>query len=90
MLVAAWLARPPWSVSVAKPTKSARFQLPIRLAPTLKAFVRENARPGSTVVTDQHGGYIGLATEGFDHVRINHSVGEYVRDKAHTNGIESF
>ena len=23
-------------------------------------------------------------------LRINHSVGEYVREKAHTNGIESF
>lgn len=57
---------------------------------TLKAFIHDNASLGATVVTDQHGGYIGLSAEGFDHVRINHSVGEYVRDKAHTNGIESF
>jgi transposase-like protein len=57
---------------------------------TLKAFVRANAKPGATVVTDQHGGYIGLAAQGYDHVRINHSIGEYVRERAHTNGIESF
>jgi transposase-like protein len=57
---------------------------------TLKAFVRANAKPGTTVVTDQHGGYIGLASQGYDHVRINHSIGEYVRERAHTNGIESF
>lgn len=59
-------------------------------ASTLKRFVRENAAAGATIVTDQHGGYIGLDAEGFGHIRINHSAGEYVRDKAHTNGIESF
>lgn len=59
-------------------------------APTLGAFVREHANPGATVVTDTHGGYVGLEAAGFNHVRINHSVGEYVRDMAHTNGIESF
>ena len=26
----------------------------------------------------------------FDHEAVRHSVGEYVRDMAHTNGIESF
>ena len=26
----------------------------------------------------------------FDHEAVNHSVGEYVRDMEHTNGIESF
>lgn len=57
---------------------------------TLKAFVRENAAAGATVVTDQHGGYIGLAKEGYKHVRVNHSLGQYVIGKDHTNGIESF
>lgn len=59
-------------------------------APTLGAFVQAHANPGATVVTDTHGGYVGLEAAGFNHVRINHSVGEYVRDMAHTNGIESF
>ena len=27
---------------------------------------------------------------GFKHEAVKHSVGEYVRDQAHTNGIESF
>lgn len=31
-----------------------------------------------------------MAAQGYDHIRINHSVGEYVRERAHTNGIESF
>lgn len=57
---------------------------------TLQRFVRENVCPGSVVVTDQHAGYVGLGAAGYEHIRINHSVGEYVRDMAHTNGIESF
>lgn len=59
-------------------------------AQTLHRFVRENAMTGATIVTDHHGGYIGLEAHGYGHIRINHSAGEYIRDKAHTNGIESF
>ncbi len=59
-------------------------------APTLGAFVAEHANPGATVITDTHGGYVGLQSAGFNHLRVNHSVGEYVREMAHTNGIESF
>jgi len=39
-------------------------------------------------MTDSFTGYSGLY--GFKHQTVNHSIGEYVRDKAHTNGIESF
>ena len=59
-------------------------------AATLERFVRDNCMTGATVVTDTHGGYIGLEAAGYDHIRVNHSAGEYVRDMAHTNGIESF
>jgi transposase-like protein len=59
-------------------------------ASTLQAFVRENVSAGATVVTDSHSSYVGLEASGYRHVRVNHSVGEYVRDMAHTNGIESF
>lgn len=59
-------------------------------ASTLSAFVRANVVPHATVVTDTHGGYVGLAVAGFHHISVNHTVGEYVRDMAHTNGIESF
>lgn len=55
---------------------------------TLKGFVVETAREGATVYTDDHAGYHGM--QGFDHESVKHSVGEYVRDQAHTNGIESF
>jgi transposase-like protein len=59
-------------------------------APTLERFVRDHCAAGAIIVTDTHGGYIGLRAAGYKHIRINHSVGEYVRDMAHTNGIESF
>lgn len=55
---------------------------------TLKGFVAETASEGATIYTDDHKGYKGMA--GFDHESVKHSVGEYVREQAHTNGIESF
>ena len=55
---------------------------------TLKGFIKANVQEGATVVTDAFTGYKGLS--GYNHLTVNHSVGEYVRDQAHTNGIESF
>ena len=55
---------------------------------TLKGFVREHVEPGSTVYTDEAAAYKGMPE--FDHEAVNHSVAEYVRGRAHTNGIESF
>lgn len=56
----------------------------------LHPFIQRNAAPGVTVVSDQWKGYKGLEAKGFTHVSVNHSVGEYIKGKAHTNGIESF
>ena len=56
--------------------------------PTLQGFVRETAAPGAQVFTDDARAYRGMG--GFRHEAVNHSVGEYVRGMAHTNGIESF
>ena len=54
---------------------------------TLQAFVGERVAQGATVYTDEHGAYRGMP---FEHEAVNHSVGEYVRGMAHTQGIESF
>ncbi len=54
---------------------------------TLQAFVREQAERGAAIYTDA-AAYRGMG--GFKHEAVNDSVGEYVRDMAHTNGIESF
>jgi len=53
---------------------------------TLQGFVREHAAPGATIYTDEATAYAGLP----NHETVRHSVGEYVRDQAHTNGLESF
>ncbi len=55
---------------------------------TLQAFVADNVEPMSKVYTDENNSYRGLVN--IEHEPVRHSAGEYVRDQAHTNGIESF
>ncbi len=55
---------------------------------TLKGFVREHVEPGASVYTDDAAAYRGMG--GYRHEAVNHTVGEYVRGMAHTQGIESF
>ena len=54
--------------------------------PTLKGFVGDRAAPHATVYTDEATAYNGLANR----VSVTHSLGEYVRDQIHINGMESF
>lgn len=49
---------------------------------------KDNIVTGSTVYTDEHRGYVGVS--GYNHYAVKHSVGEYVRGMASTNGVESF
>jgi transposase-like protein len=58
-------------------------------AKNLHAAVHEHVQTGSTLHTDEHGGYVGLEGVFYKHERIDHSAGEYVRDGVTTNGIES-
>ena len=53
---------------------------------TLKRFVGQRMRPGAAIYTDTHGAYRGLP----NHTALNHTVGEYVKGQAHTQGLESF
>lgn len=55
---------------------------------TLHSTIKSNVIPGSTVYTDDHRGYLGLKE--YKHESVKHSVGEYVKLKASTNGVESF
>ena len=55
---------------------------------SLKEFVREHVEPGAKLYADEAAAYKGLPE--FDHEAVNHSIAEYVRGMAHTNGIESF
>ena len=55
---------------------------------TLHEFINDRVADGATVYTDGSHVYNGL--EGYEHEKVIHSRGEYVRGDAHTNGIESF
>ena len=53
---------------------------------TLQFFVIEHTTPEAHIYTDEHASYQGL----LNHEAVQHGSREYVRDNAHTNGIESF
>jgi len=55
-------------------------------AATLQGFIADHVEGDATVYTDEAKAYKGMP---FDHESVNHSVKEYVREQAHTNGIES-
>ena len=55
---------------------------------TLHEFIKSNVEAGNIVYTDEAPAYRYLA--GYHHEAVAHSAGEYVRDMAHTNGVESF
>ena len=57
-------------------------------AEALQGFIRDNTAPSATVYTDEAKAYKGMPK--FDHEAVNHSVSEFVRGMASTNGIESF
>ena len=59
-----------------------------RDALSLQGFVYDNVEGGSSVYTDDHPSYKGLYF--VKHDSVNHSVKEYVRDRIHTQGVESF
>ena len=54
---------------------------------TLQGRVLDATIETAKVYTDEATAYAGLARQ---HSSVQHSAGEYVRDMAHTNGIESF
>jgi transposase-like protein len=58
---------------------------------TLQPFVTANVLPGGELHTDELNSYVGLHTQGYRHMTVNHSAGEYVGFKGATvNGIENF
>ena len=55
---------------------------------TLHGFIGENVKEGSSVYTDDFRSYEKL--EGYKHDTVKHSIGEYVDEQIHINGMESF
>lgn len=54
----------------------------------LQSAIVEHVKRNATLYTDSHKSYENI--KGFKHSVVNHSEGEYVREQAHTNGVESF
>ena len=68
-------------------TKEVRVQVtqPVNRA-TVQEFVEDHVSPEAMLYTDESSAYDGLP----NHETVRHSIGEYVQEQAHTNGIESF
>lgn len=59
-------------------------------AVTLRRIIKRHIRSGSTLYTDAFASYDGLVLDGYEHIRINHSVAMVTGRGNHINGIESF
>ena len=71
-----------------RPTNQVKAEVvPDTTAKTLQEFVHSNTENGTQVYTDESRSYLGLDRP---QVAVKHSVGEYVREQASTNGMESF
>jgi transposase len=58
---------------------------------TLQAIIRGKVEPESIIYSDGWRGYNGLVDVGYGkHLRVDHGRNEFVRGKAHINGIEGF
>ena len=59
---------------------------------TIRQFVEGAIDAGSTLYTDDNAAIRDIPDmlNRYRHEAVNHSAGEYVRDMAHTNGVESF
>ncbi|MGA2438249.1 MAG: IS1595 family transposase [Acidobacteriaceae bacterium] len=57
-----------------------------RTQPILRSVANKHLAPGTSLVTDEWGGYAGI---NFEHAVVNHAV-EYVNGQVHTQGIENF
>ncbi|XP_076106327.1 uncharacterized protein LOC143074994 [Mytilus galloprovincialis] len=61
-----------------------------RTKETLLKLIKDNIKPGTTIISDCWKAYDCLGSEGFEHLKVNHSV-NFVDPEtgAHTNSIES-
>ncbi len=62
------------------------FKIPNSTREVLHGAVYNNVTTGSVLYTDDFRSYIGLAAD-YAYETVCHSVGEFVRGMAHTNGI---
>jgi transposase len=68
----------------------------MRKKKTCHEVIEKHVEPGSTLNTDDWGGYNGLSEKGYEHKSVCHSHGEYARDddgdginEVHENTMEA-
>lgn len=63
-----------------------------RTKQAMRLVILEQVQPGSTISTDEMGGYKDIAHSGYRHIRVNHNRGQYADavTGASVNGLESF
>ncbi len=59
-------------------------------AKTLRIVLTAQLDASTSLMTDEHSGYLGIGRAFASHDRVNHTMGEYVRGDAHTNTVESY
>jgi transposase-like protein len=57
---------------------------------TLGPILRKNVSRKSALMTDTHGGYMGVGKEFARHEMVDHGALEYVRGDAHSNTVEGY
>lgn len=55
----------------------------------LHGFINENVKDGTTIVTDEYQVYNTLRDR-YNHISVEHRLGQYTNNGFHTNGIENF
>jgi transposase-like protein len=55
---------------------------------TLQPEIERHVKPESPISSDGHKSYIGLSEKGYIHDTVDHSEGQYVKGRFHTNSIE--
>jgi len=65
--------------------------VPNAKAAVLLSIIKQKVRSGTTINSDGWTSYDGLVDMGYrKHYRVHHSKNEFVRGRAHVNGIENF
>lgn len=59
-------------------------------AATLLPLIKSRVKRGSIVCSDTWKAYTGVAAKGYVHRLVDHGKGEYVKGRAHINGLEGF
>lgn len=57
---------------------------------TLERIIKRRIDPGTTISSDEWGGYMQLKKQGYEHGVVKHSYKEYVNGIHHTNSLEGF